>query len=129
MSTLETHGREAALHPSRDKILRLTFASTAGVHAMDTQHRVIRATTAGGAIATTLPSVALARGMTFSFLLTVGGANWTIASADGAIIQQGVGGAAGTTITLGTALEGVLLYSDGFDWWITALATAGVAVA
>lgn len=77
----------------------------------------VRADTTGGAITLTLPSVAEAKGLAFSFILeTDGGTDLTIADADDSYNW--------TDLVCDDALDGFLVYSDGFVWWQLAAITA-----
>lgn len=69
-----------------------------------------------GAMALTLPSVAEAKGLTYSIILETDGGNLTIQDADDSYNWA--------DLTCDDALDGFLLYSDGFVWWQLAAITA-----
>lgn len=76
----------------------------------------IRANTNAGAMAITLPPVAEAKGLTFSIILETDGGNLTIQDHDDSYNWS--------DLTCDDALDGFLLYSDGYVWWQLAAITA-----
>ena len=88
-------------------------AATATLTLLETQVRVNTV----AAVTITLPSVAEAKGLTFSIILeTDGGFDLTIADADDSYNWA--------DLTCNDALDGYLLYSDGHVWWQLAAITA-----
>ena len=72
--------------------------------------------TTAGAMAITLPAVAEARGLMFSIILETDGGDLTIQDQDDSYNWS--------DLTCDDALDGFLLYSDGYVWWQLAAITA-----
>jgi hypothetical protein len=109
-STAERAARQHSESVS-DKFVVKTAAATLTV-----REQQVRANTTAGAMAITLPPVGEARGLTFSIILETDGGNLTI--------QDGDDSYNWTDLTCDDALDGFLLYSDGFVWWQLAAITA-----
>ena len=95
----------------RDQFVVKTAAATLTL--LETQ---VRANTTAGAMAITLPSVAEAKGLTFSIILETDNGDLTIQDADDSYNWS--------DLTCDDALDGYLLYSDGHVWWQLAAITA-----
>ena len=76
----------------------------------------INANTTAGAMAITLPPVAMAAGNFYSIILGTDGGDLTIQDQDDSYNWD--------DLTCDDALDGYLLYSDGFNWWTMGAKTA-----
>jgi len=100
--------------PARSAEVFVTSSATTTTYSMSVYERVVRIILVGtNAMAVTLPSVAEAKGMLYSIRITTdGGAAATIDDlGDDAALGQ---------ITLTDDEDGVILYSDGRNWWVMA---------
>jgi len=100
--------------PARSAEVFVTSSATTTTYSMSVYDRVVRIILVStNAMAVTLPSVAEAKGMLYSIRITTdGGAAATIDDlGDDAALNQ---------ITLTDDEDGVILYSDGRNWWVMA---------
>ena len=88
-----------------DKFAVKTAAATLALY-----EQQIRADTTAGAMAITLPPVGEAKGLMFSIIFETDNGDLTIQDNDDSYDW--------TDIVFDNALDRVLLYSDGYVWWV-----------
>ena len=102
----------------RNREVFVTTSATLTTYAMSVYEQVLRIIlVSSNALAVTLPSVAEARGKMYSIRITTDGGA-------AATIDDKGDDAALTQIALTDDEDGVILYSDGRNWWV--MATSGL---
>jgi len=100
---------------ARNAEVFVTSSATVTTYAMSVYELVVRIILVStNAMAVTLPSVAEAKGKLYSICIT------TVGSATATIVAKGTDCGHLGTITLTDDEDGVILFSDGRNWWVMA---------
>ena len=109
-------GRISRYHRVNNEAALNQFAKKTADATLKLYETQVRADSTAGAMTITLPPVSEAAGLMFSIILETDGGNLTIQDQDDSYNWS--------DLTCDDALDGFLLYSDGFIWWQLAAITA-----